>query len=299
MTILIVGASGQLGRELLRQSQRFQRPAQAPARDQLDITQISQVEKAFAKFCPSIVINAAAYTDVDGAESEIEHAFDVNATGADNLAQSCAKRSIPLVHVSTDYVFDGNKGAPYVETDSIAPLSVYGRSKAEGEARIRTALPEHIIVRTSWLYSAYGRNFVTTMLTLGRQKKELSVVADQYGSPTSAVDLAEVLLQLALRILNASAIPWGTYHYSGHGITTWWEFASTIFKIASRHESLPAAHLKPIATDEFPTPARRPLHSALDCGRIKRIFGIQPKPWQKSLRHVIQQIYAANHRDDR
>ena len=251
MTILIFGASGQLGHELIRQSHLSQMPVFAPTRNQFDITQISQVDEAFAKFCPSIAINAAAYTDVDGAESEAERAFGINKTGAENLARSCARLLIPLVHVSTDYVFDGSKGLPYVETDPIRPLGVYGRSKAEGEDKIRTALPEHLIVRASWLYSGHGDNFVTTMLSLGRQKKELDVVADQFGSPTSATDLAEVLLHLALQILNRSAITWGTYHYCGEGVTTWYEFANNIFRIAERHECLQLKRIKPITTEEF------------------------------------------------
>jgi dTDP-4-dehydrorhamnose reductase len=291
MTILIFGASGQLGHELIRQSQLSQQPLRAPTRNQFDITQISQVEAAFAKFCPTIAINAAAYTDVDGAESETERAFDTNKTGAENLARNCARLKIPLLHVSTDYVFDGSKGAPYVETDPIAPLGVYGRSKAEGEDKIRAALPEHLIVRTSWLYSGHGNNFVTTMLRLGRQNQKVDVVADQFGSPTSATDLAEVLLRLTSHVLSRSTIPWGTYHYCGEGITTWYEFANSIFKIAGRHECLQLTPLKPITTKEFPTAAQRPLNSSLDCGRIKREFDIHPKPWQISLRLVIERIY--------
>ena len=258
MTILIFGASGQLGHELIRQSQLSQRPVHAPTRNQFDITQISEVEAAFAKFCPSIVINAAAYTDVDGAESETERAFGINKTGAENLARSCVRLQIPLVHVSTDYVFDGSKGTPYVETDPITPLGVYGRSKAKGENKIRATLPEHLIVRTSWLYSAFGGNFVTTMLALGRKKKELDGVADQFGSPTSATDLAEVLLFLASQVLTRSEIPWGTYHYCGEGVTTWYEFANSIFKIAGRHECLQLTRVNPITTGEFPTAAQRP-----------------------------------------
>jgi len=291
MTILIFGASGQLGHELIRQSQLSQQTFHAPARNQFDITQISQVEEAFDKFCPAIAINAAAYTDVDTAESEAERAFDTNKTGAENLACNCARRQIPLIHVSTDYVFDGSKGAPYVETDPIAPLGVYGRSKAEGEDKIRAVLPEHLIVRTSWLYSDHGNNFVTTMLRLGRQNQKIEVVADQFGSPTSATDLAEVLLHLASYVLKRSAIPWGTYHYCGEGVTTWYEFANNIFKIACRHECLQLTRLKPITTEEFPTPAQRPMNSSLNCARIKRKFDIHPKPWRISLRLVIEQIY--------
>ena len=291
MTILIFGANGQLGHELIRQSQRSQQPVNAATRIQFDITQVSQVEAAFAKFCPSIVINAAAYTDVDGAESDADQAFGINKTGAENLARSCARLKSPLIHVSTDYVFDGSKGMPYVETDPISPLGVYGRSKAEGEKKIRAALPEHLIVRTSWLYSGRCNNFVTTMLSLARQKKGLDVVTDQFGSPTSAADLAEVLLDLASRISNRSTIPWGTYHYCGEGVTTWYEFADRIFKIADRYESLRPIRLNPINTEEFPTAVQRPLNSSLDCGRIKQKFGILPKPWQISLRLVIEQIY--------
>ena len=191
MKILIVGASGQLGCELVRQARHYDVTLQTPPHTQMDITQFDPVKNTLEKLRPDIVINAAAYTDVDRAETEAEKAYAVNATGPANLARFCARVRMPLMHVSTDFVFDGTQQHPYRETDPIAPLGRYGQSKALGEEKIRATLAEHIIVRTAWLYGIDGHNFVKTMLKLAKEKSQIRVVNDQYGSPTSASDLAD------------------------------------------------------------------------------------------------------------
>jgi len=197
-----------------------------------------------------------------------------------------------LIHISTDFVFDGRKKNPYLESDRVSPLSIYGKSKAEGEAAVRTALRQHLIVRTSWLYSEHGHNFVKTMLNLGRERDQLSVVADQYGCPTGAADLAGAILTMAKKIIAGDKIRWGTYHYSGEGTTTWHGFAEAIFKLAASREKLKIRQVKSITTDQYPLPARRPLYSSLDCGLILDQFGVQTMPWEQSLATVIGKIYS-------
>jgi dTDP-4-dehydrorhamnose reductase len=296
MKIILAGASGQLGCELVRQAQRFDICLQTPTHDQMDITRYEAVKTTLLKLRPDMVINAAAYTDVDRAETEAAKAFAVNAIGPENLARCCARIRIPLLHVSTDFVFDGNQQHPYRETDPVAPLGVYGQSKALGEEKIRTLLAEHILVRAAWLYGIDGRNFVKTILKLAREKTHLRVVNDQYGSPTSAADLADVLLKMATLLIKKSANDlWGTYHYCGQGITNWHEFAGTILTLAKPHLPLQAKHIAGITTADWPTSAKRPQYSALDCSRIKEHFGLHPRPWQHSLKETLERILAEPH----
>jgi dTDP-4-dehydrorhamnose reductase len=290
--LLIFGANGQLGRELMRQGQLHKITLRSPSHTQTDISSFPQVKNTIAKHCPSLVVNAAAYTNVDGAETEVQLALAVNKSGAANLARCCVQHEIPLVHISTDYVFDGKKGAPYLEEDPVSPLNVYGQSKAEGEQAIRLSLKEHIIVRTSWLYGLHGNNFVKTILRLNKAKKAIRVVADQYGSPTSAADLAETLLKITGCIQKGISIPWGTYHYCSQGFTSWYEFAVKVLELASAHSTIPITPVEPIKTSEYPTPARRPPFTSLDCSRIKANFGIYPKPWQESLKLTIDRIFS-------
>jgi dTDP-4-dehydrorhamnose reductase len=240
---------------------------------------------------PTWVINAAAYTQVDKAESEESLAFAVNKTGSTNLAQICAKNEIPLFQVSTDYVFDGQKNAPYHESDPISPIGVYGRSKAAGETEIRSNLKEHIILRTSWLYGVHGQNFVKTMLKLAKTKEIIRVVSDQYGGPTSAGDLAKAILVMAVKWQRQSVMAWGTYHYCGQGIVSWYEFAEAIIELARRYMEVKTNRVEPITTADYPTKARRPAFSALDCNLIKKNFGINPKPWRESLKYMIQRLF--------
>jgi dTDP-4-dehydrorhamnose reductase len=237
------------------------------------------------------VINAAAYTQVDQAESEESLAFAVNKTGCRNLAHLCAKNEIPLFQVSTDYVFDGQKITPYNESDPISPIGVYGRSKAAGEIEIRSNLTEHIILRTSWLYGVHGQNFVKTMLKLAGTKEIIRVVSDQYGSPTCAGDLATAILVMVDKWQQQSAVAWGTYHYCGQGIVSWHEFAEAIIEQARRYGEVKTKRVEPITTADYPTIARRPAFSALDCNLIKKNFGISPKPWRKSLKSTIQRLF--------
>jgi dTDP-4-dehydrorhamnose reductase len=285
--LLIIGSNGQLGWELGRQGQEqgFDSiPLDLPG---FDITDASELKKVVSKTDASLIINASAYTAVDKAESEPDAAFAVNRDGPAHLASLCHEKGIPLIHISTDYVFDGTKKGPYRETDPVSPLGVYGRSKAEGERAVRDTIQEHLIIRTAWLYGIHGNNFVTTMLRLGREREAVQVVADQYGCPTYAADLAEAILQIASHIAEKRTVAWGTYHYCGRGVTTWHGFAEAIFDAARPYDSFKVKTVAPITTEEYPTPAKRPANSALDCSLIAEHFGIRTRPWRESLSKMI------------
>jgi dTDP-4-dehydrorhamnose reductase len=233
MVILVIGSNGQLGWELCtRGGQRgfdiidLDLPA-------FDITDPDAVKEEVSQSGVSLIINAAAYTAVDKAESEPEHAFAANRDGPAHLADSCNEIRIPLIHISTDYVFGGSKKDAYRETDPVSPLGVYGKSKAAGEMKVRDRLKEHIIIRTAWLYGIHGHNFVKTMLRLGRERERVQVVADQYGCPTNAADLADAILAIIAQLNETDDVPWGTYHYCGTGVTTWYGFAEKIFELAN------------------------------------------------------------------
>ena len=289
MKILIIGSNGQVGWELCKRgkSHGFDIiPADIP---EFDITDFVAVKAIANQPGVSLVINASAYTAVDKAESEPETAFAINCDGPAYLASSCAEAKIPLVHISTDYVFDGTREQPYLETDSISPLGIYGKSKAQGEIRVRSLLKEHIIIRTAWLYGIHGNNFVKTMLGLGKEKETLRVVADQYGCPTCAADLAEAILTIAEQIKKRHNIPWGTYHYCSKGKTTWHGFAEKIFELARQYDSFLIKKVIPVTTAEYPTPARRPLNSVMDCSMLTKNFGISPAQWQESLATMLRQ----------
>jgi dTDP-4-dehydrorhamnose reductase len=236
------------------------------------------------------VVNAAGYTAVDQAESEPELAFAVNRDGPSYLAIACGKAGIPLVHISTDYVFDGQKQGAYLETDPVSPLGVYGKSKAAGERAVREHLPEHVIIRTSWVYGIHGHNFVKTMLRVGREKEVVQVVADQYGCPTYAADLAETILRIAARVLEGRQIHWGTYHYCGQGVTSWHAFAEAIFDLARKYGPLKVKQIEAVTTADYPTAAQRPANSVLDCSLFKSHFDFAPKPWYESLARMIDQV---------
>ena len=284
-TILITGAGGQVSHELAC--------AESPHRlvaltqQQLEITDPVQSAQALEAYLPDILINAAAYTQVDLAESEAELAFAVNRDGVANLAQACKKAAIPMLHISTDYVFDGSKQGAYNESDPIAAPGVYGESKAAGDAVLRAMLEQHIILRTSWVFSATGNNFVKTMLRLGREREQLGIVDDQHGCPTSARSIAEVLLNIADRYLQGKVVEWGTYHYCNQPETTWFGFAREIFAQAGGFENL---QLNAIATSDYPTPARRPQNSVLDCAKLAANFGIGQANWMDELGLVLAQI---------
>ena len=254
---------------------------------QLDISDPAQVDEAFAAYKTDILINAAAYTQVDLAETEAELAYAVNRDGVTNLARACKKADIPMLHISTDYVFDGSKPGAYQESDPIAALGVYGESKAAGDAELQAILERHIILRTSWVFSATGNNFVKTMLRLGREREELGIVNDQHGCPTSARSIAGVLLDIADRYLQGKAIEWGTYHYCNQPATTWYGFAQAIFKQAGGFEKL---KLNAINTSDYPTPAQRPRNSVLDCSKLEANLGIGQADWMEELELVLVQI---------
>lgn len=289
MKILITGSNGQLGWELCRKgsSQGFDIvPLDLP---EFDITDRRSVKKAVEQAGVSLIVNAAAYTAVDKAESEPGLAFAVNRDGPLNLASICAEFKIPLIHISTDYVFDGTKSGPYLETDPVSPIGAYGRSKAAGEEVVRDRLSEHIIIRTSWLYGIHGDNFVKTMLRLGREKEELEVVADQYGCPTYAADLTDAILTIAGRIDHRyDDIRWGIYHYCGRGRTSWHGFAEKIFDLAGKYDSFAVRRIRPITTGSFPAAAKRPANSVLDCSLMNKNFGISPPPWDESLDSMLR-----------
>lgn len=285
MRLVVVGRSGQLARALAAASGGA---ALCLDRRSLDLGRPDTIAPALAATQPDLVINAAAYTAVDRAESEPERAFAVNRDGAAAIAMACRALDVPLVHVSTDYVFDGESPLPYREDDPPHPLGVYGASKLAGEDAVRAACPRHAIVRTSWLFSATGHNFVRTMLRLAAERTSLAVVDDQWGCPTSADDLASTLLTLAPRLAEHDA-PYGTFHYCGAGATTWHGFARAIFDRAgpllSRRPELTA-----IASAAYPTAAWRPARSVLDCRRIGAAFGIVPRPWQEQLDDVLDTL---------
>jgi dTDP-4-dehydrorhamnose reductase len=283
--ILITGANGQLGRELIAEASARGIRAVAAGRDDLDITQPEAVLAYVCEAAPRAIINCAAYTGVDKAESEIATAHAINALGPEHLSRAAAELDVPLLHVSTDYVFDGSKIGAYTENDGVAPLGVYGRTKEEGERRVRAAHQKHIIVRTSWVYGAHGSNFLKTMLRLSRERDELRVVADQRGCPTATIDLARALLAAEAAANGGRAI-WGTFHFAGTGATTWHGFASEIVSIAAEKTGR-CVPVHPIATKDYPTPAKRPANSELDSSRFAAAFEYVSAPWQQRVREVV------------
>lgn len=285
MKILITGAEGQLGRSMADQLQsRPDIQMLAFNRHQLDITSAPAVAKTLSQEQPDMVINTAAYTQVDRAELETKQAHRVNSAGSANLANSCAQTNIPLIHFSTDYVFDG-KNACYKESDRPSPIGVYGASKLAGERAIEEMCSQYLILRCSWLFSAYGNNFVKTMLNLGRTKDQLHVVEDQTGKPTSCAEIARVTLQ----IINNISQQWGLYHLAQPQTTSWFEFANSIFAEAQKQQmGLRVRRVNPIPSSAYTTAAKRPQNSALDCEKLCSTFGITLRPWQASLAHTIR-----------
>jgi dTDP-4-dehydrorhamnose reductase len=289
MKLLVLGAGGQVGHELSRLPWPADYRIAAFDRAAVDITQGEAVAAAFECERPDIVINAAAYTAVDRAETEPDAAWAGNCAGPGHLAAACHAAGIPLIHISTDYVFDGSKPGPYREDDPVNPLGIYGHSKEAGDRAVREALPEHVILRTAWVYSAHGHNFVKTMLRVAAERPVLRVVADQTGSPTSAADIAGAIAAIARRVA-AGDRHWGTYHFAGGGAVTWHGFAEAIFELAAPWRGAPPK-VEAITTADYPTPARRPPNSVLDCRHIGEVFGIVPRPWREALAEVIGELY--------
>jgi dTDP-4-dehydrorhamnose reductase len=283
MVVLVTGANGQLGQAIQSISGNY------PEIDfvfcdssTLDITNVNQIKETFKQFKPNYCINAAAYTAVDKAESEPEKAFSINVTGAKNLAEICKENNTILLHVSTDFVFDGNKKVPYSEEDIPNPTGVYGQTKLDGEKAIQQTFDNYFIIRTSWVYSQFANNFMKTMLRLGLERDSLSVVNDQIGTPTNAVDLAEVLVKV-IKTYNSQLTThnFGIYNFSNEGQCSWYDFAKKIFEINDIE-----IDLKPIPTSSYPTPAKRPAFSVLNKSKIKNSFDLQICNWEDSLRKI-------------
>jgi dTDP-4-dehydrorhamnose reductase len=285
--ILVIGRDGQLGQSLREVATVLGVAGWAEMsfidRETIDFTDRASIEKAVADAGPDVVINAAAYTAVDAAEDEAELAFLINAAGPKALAEVLSERGGRLIHVSTDYVFDGGKATPYVETDAVNPQGVYGKSKAAGEDAVRDTLGAHVIVRTAWLYSPFGQNFVKTMLRLARERDAVSVVADQWGSPTSALELARGLMAICAAWRDDPTKGLGTtYHFAGGGETNWAGLARAVFE-ASSQVGGPVAEVVDIATADWPAKAKRPLNSRLCCDLFAGTFGYRAPDWRPSV----------------
>ncbi len=292
MRLLIAGWQGQIARGLVEAAPACPDvKACAVGRAALDICEARSIERALAQIEPTLVINSAAYTAVDKAETDQERAFALNRDGARMLAEAAARRSIPIIHISTDYVYDGRKSGAYVEDDPPHPTTVFGRSKLEGEAAVAAANPRHVILRTSWVFSATGRNFVKTMLAQAALHSQVRVVDDQHGSPTYAPHLVAAILELArqLSATNDASGPWGVYHAAGTGTTSWRGFAEEVFR-RSAELAGPTAEVEPIRSADYPTPAQRPANSQLDCAKLERTFGVRLPAWQEGVAECVKRL---------
>jgi len=282
MVVLVTGSNGQLGQCL-----QFIAPNYPNIKfvfcssSELDITNLENCLQVFSKHKPNFCINAAAYTAVDKAESEPEKANLINVLGAKNIAEACKKHNTTLLHISTDFVFDGNKQMPYTEKDLPNPTGVYGQTKLDGEITIQETWSKHFIIRTSWVYSQFGNNFMKTMLRLASERDTISVVNDQIGTPTNAIDLADSLLKIITKQSKQNTEHYGIYHFSNEGQCSWYDFAQKIFEVKNIK-----TNLLPIPTTSFPTPAKRPKYSVLDKSKIKVTFGLEIKNWEESLKTI-------------
>lgn len=286
--ILVTGGSGQLASALGAFA-----GTRVVGRPVFDFDRPETISAVFRSVAPRLVVNAAAYTAVDAAETDADAAYRANRDGPAILARLCAEADIPLIHVSTDYVFDGTKTEPYVESDPVAPQGVYGASKLAGEQAVLDSGAHAVILRTAWVYAATGKNFVRTMLTVGKTRPRLTVVADQHGCPTTASDLAEAIMAVVARL---DATGWrrdyqGVFHAAGSGATTWFGLAVATFEEAGRHGAN-VPEVAPIATADWPTPAKRPANSRLDCSRLHQVFGVRLPPWRDSLARTVETIFA-------
>jgi dTDP-4-dehydrorhamnose reductase len=282
VSLLVLGAGGQIGRALI---ERAGNGAIGLGRAECDICDPANVEQALSAPGLSLVVNCAAYTAVDRAESERVQAFAVNAEGAGLVARSAAAQGLPIIHLSTDYIYAGTRSGPHREDDSVAPRNVYGASKAAGDRAVAAANPAHIVLRVSWVFGTYGTNFVKTMLRLGQGREELRIVADQTGGPTEARDIADAVLAIAAACRQPAFTAWGIYHFAGTPSTSWYGFAQQIFSGSRR-----APGLVPISSCDYPLPATRPPNSVLDCRRIRDVFGIAQPDWRRSLSRVLAEL---------
>jgi dTDP-4-dehydrorhamnose reductase len=290
LRIAVTGTNGQVARSLLERSAATACEVVCIGRPMLDLARPETIEHALAGITADVLVNAAAYTDVNKAEAEPDLAELVNAQAAGMLAAAAHARGFPLIHLSTDYVFDGSKRDAYVESDALCPINAYGRSKANGERVVAAAHPQHVILRTAWLYSPINRNFVRTMLALARSQSEVRVVADQTGNPTAADEVAESILMVARNLAEGhGAERYGTFHIAANGAATWAEFATAIFAAAAARGG-PSARVVPIASADYQTPAQRPANSRLDCTKIARVHGVSLPHWQSSLGPCVGRI---------
>ena len=292
MRIVVTGCKGQVVSSLLERA-AGRAEVVALGRPDLDLTDRDSVSRALEAARGDVIVNAAAYTAVDKAEQEQDQATRANADGAGFVAAAAAALNAPLVHISTDYVFDGALPRPYVETDPTRPIGAYGRSKLEGEERVQSAQRNSAILRTAWVYSPFGANFVRTMLRLGETREELGVVADQFGNPTSALDIADAVLTIAARLRSNPAPELrGVFHMTGAGEASWADFAEAIFATAERHGRKPV-RVKRITTADYPTPAKRPGNSRLDCGKLARLYGVALPAWRSSLDACVARLLSS------
>lgn len=290
MKVLVTGREGQLARGLLEAGEGTGIQVVAIGRPELDLTDETSVAAAVARERPHVVVNTAAYTAVDKAESEPSVAHAVNALGAEYVARACAAHSIPIIHISTDYVFDGAADRPYLEDDPTGPINVYGQTKLEGEQHVAKACARHLILRTAWVHSPWGANFVKTMLRLATTRPSIGVVDDQKGSPTYAPHLAATVLAIVARVAaDPAGVRWGVYHAVGGGETTWFGFAREVFRRASE-QGLPAADVAAIAAAAYPTPAQRPANSRLNCDRLRLLLGLEMPDWRDGVENCVARL---------
>lgn len=286
MKVLITGCHGQVGHCLVKQLEG-KAEVLAVDKEQLDITDQASVFSVVSEFVPDYIINAAAHTAVDKAEEEVDLSFAINRDGPMYLAEAAKSCGAVILHISTDYVFDGTGEVPYQESDAVGPQGVYGQSKLAGEQAVAKACAEHLILRTAWVFGEHGNNFVKTMLRLGQDRDALSIVGDQIGGPTYAGDIASALITMIDYIEKEGAPQWGVYHFSGMPYASWYEFAEQIFEAAKNKSVLAQTpNLTSIPTSAYPTPAKRPANSRLDCEKIDQQFGIKPSDWQASLDNI-------------
>jgi dTDP-4-dehydrorhamnose reductase len=293
MRLIVTGAQGQVARSLFECGPQHGVEVTLIGRPDLDLADPATIARAIGKAEGDVVVSAAAYTAVDKAETEEALATQVNGVGAGLVAAAAAIRGLPVIHLSTDYVFDGSLERPYREDDPTQPIGAYGRSKLEGERAVAAADPKHVILRTAWVYSPFGANFVKTMLRLGQTRSEVNVVADQRGAPTSALDIADAVIGVAKRLVEmpARADLTGIFHMTSAGEASWAEFAEAIFDEAARRGRQPV-NVRRIASSQYPTPARRPANSRLDTSRFRRTYGIELPAWRESMRLCVARVLA-------
>lgn len=295
MRVLVTGAGGQLGQSIQAIAPEFDIEVIAIARQELDITSAASVDEVFEHRAPDLVINTAAFTAVDKAETELTAAAAINEQGPANLALACKRLEIPLIHISTDYVFDGESQSPYSVKDSVNPIGAYGKTKLDGEIAVRNILSEHLIIRTSWVFGPYGNNFMKTMLRLAKERDELGIVADQIGGPTCSLTIARTCLEVAKQFKQSQQWKSGTYHLAQQPFVSWFDFAEAIFDEALNQnllDSKPA--LKKLTTEQFPTPAKRPAYSKLDSSKICSDFNINLPCWNSDLALSLNQLADKN-----